>query len=315
MSSEVLKAAMGTVGKGLGFMQRWGPGETLARGALGMGGIIPAGVMTATTAGGAVSDMNIWHGYTVDAGFDKYGKMGHLEAKGMPKTWGARGAIGMQLVAPIVSGYTIYQGYQQDGVSGAYDAAILDLGVNAAYIKHGFKTAGGLGTGFKSTKVGIGALGTFGRIGGATVGGSIGQAMGQATGIPFAGTVGALVGSSFGAAPVQGAKQGMAALAASPRLLAAGLAGAAVLGTATVVNQAARGGYSVLKAGYQHKRMQRGIQTSGDLSAFMTQGAMTMRSRAVSNIAKSHMNARSALGREASFLHSSANRSYHSRYR
>lgn len=88
-------------------------------------------------------------------------------------------------------------------------------------------------------------------------------------------------------------------------------AGTAVVGGAYM---AGKGAYSVLKAGYDYRQSQKSIQTSGDLMAFNTQSALTMRSRAVQAMQNSHMNARSALGQEASFLHHPS-RSYHAPWR
>jgi hypothetical protein len=75
-----------------------------------------------------------------------------------------------------------------------------------------------------------------------------------------------------------------------------------------------RGTHAMLKAGYRFKQRQKMVQTDGDMSAFMTQGAFTMRSRAIEAINKSHLNARSALGSEANYF-SDASRSYSSPYR
>lgn len=78
--------------------------------------------------------------------------------------------------------------------------------------------------------------------------------------------------------------------------------------------EVARGTYNILKMGYSHRQKQKRLQTDGDMSAFMTQGAFTMRERAVQAIQKSHLNARSALGQEANYMHN-PQRSYSSPYR
>lgn len=70
----------------------------------------------------------------------------------------------------------------------------------------------------------------------------------------------------------------------------------------------------VLKKGYQYRQRQKSINTSGSMAAFNTSGAHTMRQRAVEAIHKSHLNARSALGNEAQFMHMPG-RNYGSRYR
>jgi hypothetical protein len=109
----------------------------------------------------------------------------------------------------------------------------------------------------------------------------------------------------------------VAPMAATAGVRAGGrLTGPAILLGATALTgyAAAKATAGVLKAGYNHAQMKKSIQTSGDLAAFGTYGAHTMRQRAVMSIAKSQMNARSALGQEASYL-SYPSRSYTSRYR
>ncbi|MBI2005651.1 MAG: hypothetical protein HYS80_02710 [Candidatus Aenigmarchaeota archaeon] len=71
---------------------------------------------------------------------------------------------------------------------------------------------------------------------------------------------------------------------------------------------------SVLSAGYQHAQAMKQVNTAGSLAAFSTQGAYTMRARAVQAIQNSHLNTRSALGMEASFMHMPS-RNYMSPYR
>jgi hypothetical protein len=100
------------------------------------------------------------------------------------------------------------------------------------------------------------------------------------------------------------------------KTLTLGLAGAVAVGAAPLMYTAAAYGASavVMKAGYNHAQMQKQLHTSGSLASFNTQGAYTMRARAVQAIHKSHLNARSVLGQEASFLHYPS-RNYSSRYR
>lgn len=207
----------------------------------------------------------------------------------------------------------IYSGYQEGGLSGAYDALSLSVATEAAL----FKWSVGVGTAMQSprnqwlqagTKLAGHPLrmnsGTLMRGVGASIGGYIGQQLGLSTGIPGLGTVGAMGGSYFGAAPIR-------ALAAHPVIGGALVAGA-TLGIASY------GAYSLTKGfaelGYQRRQSMRGVNTDGDLSAFMTQGATTMRARAVQAISRSHMNARSALGQEANFMHM-PQKNYNSIYR
>jgi len=50
-------------------------------------------------------------------------------------------------------------------------------------------------------------------------------------------------------------------------------------------------------------RTSRGSEFTGDMSAFNTRAAVTMRQRSLMEIQRSHMNARTALGNEASYMH------------
>lgn len=70
---------------------------------------------------------------------------------------------------------------------------------------------------------------------------------------------------------------------------------------------------SILKSGFRKERDSRGLNYAGDMSAFLTQSASTMRQRAVQAMHKSHLNARSAFGQEATMLH--MNRDMFSHYK
>ena len=211
------------------------------------------------------------------------------------------GKFGMPALMFGSTAYFTYQGYQENGLAGAKDALFTDLAVNAAVAKFGFKESNpekALGT----VKGVIGKSGwnvaarSIGAVGGSTVGGMIGSA----TGIPGAGTVGTFAGAYMGAAPMQ--------FIASHPAMAVGAAAAGV------VAAAGYGAYHVLKMGRAHAQHKKGIQTSGSMAAFMTGGAQTMRARGVMAMSKSHMNARSALGRE-SMSYANPARNYHSKYR
>lgn len=212
-----------------------------------------------------------------------------------------------------MNAFMMYEGYKEGGLGGAYDALSLNVGIEAAmvhwawgnpltkiagqsgFMKAGVKTAG-------SPLVFNTSAGIFRGLG-ATVGGLIGQSAGLATGVPMMGTFGATAGAFIGANP-------MGAMASNP-ILTTG----AVLGLAAGV--ASYGAYNIVKAGaqagYAHRQSQRGVNTDGDMGAFMTQNAMTMRERSVQAIARSGMNSRSAIGMEAGFMHTAKN--YNSRYR
>jgi hypothetical protein len=213
------------------------------------------------------------------------------------------------------SAYSIYSGYQENGITGAKDAAVWEVAAASGAARFAWGTAGTSGPqanmsfrkklaqiGMKNAGTsivmggGAGWLPGVARMTGAGIGASVGQAV--------LGTPGAFIGGFIGAAPVR--------FAASHPLIAGGM----VAGAATAA--VGYGAYSVIKgglqAGYSHRQRQKGIDTSGSMAAFMTQGAQTMRSRSVQAIHKSHLNARSALGQEAGFMHMPS-KNYHSQYR
>jgi hypothetical protein len=204
--------------------------------------------------------------------------------------------------------YFIGSGYSENGIEGAKDAAIYDLAINAGMWSGvrgaALRTHGEAGTGITSRMVSTGGLRIAGRGIGAGIGASIGAAMGGASGIPGFETMGTLMGGMIGGAPIRN-------IARHPLMFAA--AGTAMIGGAAI-STIGRGASEVIRMANSHQKMRKSIQTDGSLAAFMTEGATTMRSRAVQAIQRSHMNARSALGREANFMHYPS-RNYHSNYR
>lgn len=189
-----------------------------------------------------------------------------------------------------MTGFAALGGYAEGGVGGALGAVATDLAVNSALAKHGYeykKDAAGItravskwNMGSRMLRYGV-AMGLAGAASNAVGGGVLGFAAG------------------LGAASI-GIRGGIGMVGAYASYQAARFTGHAVGG--------------VLKAGYQHRQMQKSIQTSGSMAAFNTQGAHTMRQRAVQAIHKSHLNARSALGSEAQYMHYPS-KNYHSRYR
>lgn len=148
-------------------------------------------------------------------------------------------------------------------------------------------------------------------IGGAYMGAEIGFEAGKALGSGLGqmlfddadtGAFG-MIGGIFGARG--GAFLG-ANMARSPYSLAAS---ALVIGGANMLIEA---GSDILKTGFKKTR-NRGLDFAGDLSAYNTNSAVTMRQRALQSMHKSHLNARSALGQEASIVH--MNRDYFANHR
>lgn len=189
------------------------------------------------------------------------------------------------------SAFNIYQGYSENGAKGAFDAAAWDIATNAAVGHFAYKREilkNGL---ISVTQPGVGKL----------VGKGLGAGLGATLGQSIAGAPGAFAGAYVGAA--FSSRAGLVAMGAGA------VAGGMVMAPAAAMY----GAYKLANYGAARTAGQRRIDTAGDMSAFMTGNAMTMRSRAVQAIHKSHLNARSALGQEASFLHQ--NRNYFSTYR
>ena len=209
-------------------------------------------------------------------------------------------------VALGTSAYFILNGYMENGAQVAKDAAVMDLAINTGMWLGvrgaSLKTNGA--EGIAERLVHKGPVRLMGRAVMASMGASIGNALGGASGIPGAEMAGTLLGGMFGGAP-------MRTIGRHPLLLAGAITGM-VAGTG--VKMVGRVTSQIVSMANTHQKMRRTIQTDGSLAAFMTEGATTMRSRSIQAIQKSHMNARSALGREANFMHYPS-RNYHSQYR
>lgn len=204
-------------------------------------------------------------------------------------------AHGGPLFAVGMSGYFMYKGYKgelgpRSGMAGVWDSAMLDISVSSAIMKFGTVTTLGKAGHLITRGPGLGKMLGLGL--GAGVLASYGQSI--------AGTPGALIGGFIGGAAMSGM--------ISHPLIAAGVA-ATVGGTYMV----SKGAFALLKTGYRKKQFAKRIDTAGDTTAFMTNGAKTMRERSVEITRKSFANNRSALGMESNFLH--YNRNYFSTYR
>jgi hypothetical protein len=209
---------------------------------------------------------------------------------------GGLGSVAMSAIGPLMSAGFIVGGFKENGFAGAMDAYFLDIATSRAMSAATFETTvtQGAGTNSLGTVTHTRRLGMLGSLGtgmGAFMGYEIGN---QIAGVP-GGFVGATMGSkaalAFGRNPA-----GMGALVLGG--LAAKKAGEAVV---------SKIGH-IVKKGYQRGKMRHRIDTAGSTAAFFTQNAITTRGRAFEAMRKSHLNARSALGMEASMTH--MNRSY-----
>lgn len=157
---------------------------------------------------------------------------------------------------------------------------------------------------------GLGQMRTMmGGVMGASIGMSAGAAVGsflanQASDKGYGGTAAGFVGGAFGAA--LGANLGAYAAGSFARM---GVIGAGIAATTIV----AKGTYSMLESGFKNIGKGRGLNFASDTSNHMTQQAVTMRQRALQAMHKSHLNARSAFGQEATITH--MNRDMFSHYK
>ncbi len=224
--------------------------------------------------------------------------------------------FGMSGAGAGFSALSYASGYMHGGIGGLYDAVVIDLAANTAISAPGVgyvsKTQFGANASTKVFEARTGKTGLMTRSVGSYVGGTIGQIAGSATGIPMMGTIGAFAGSAVGAAPLKGTAAGLRMAAAHPLMAAGAIGGALVAGGTIAI---AKAGGTFVKNANRYARERRRMDTDGSMAAFSTNGAYTMRQRAVQAMQKTHMNSRSSLGREANLFHQGATRNYHSRYR
>ena len=244
-----------------------------------------------------------------------------------PISKGAMGKIGafaLPGVGLAMSAYFVGSGYSEGGMQGAVQAAYTDVAIMAATSSALFRTTQ---AGVVESKA-IGGLisGPLGMIGSARTARFAEEGVLDKQGNPrrsrFSGAasglkstrvmlgagIGAMLGSEVGGMPgtFLGAYT-MGHMARMPHLT-----GAALL-TGGAAYMAGRAGLSYLKAGYKKERNRTRIDSAGSTASFMTQNAFTSRQRAVSAMQNSHLNARSAMGMEATYMH--MNRDYFSQYR
>lgn len=223
-------------------------------------------------------------------------------------------------VAPALTAVNIGYGFHTGGIGGAINAAVWESAVASATYRFGYGSLGTSGpstAGFMprlrdvgkkipGTEIVSGGGGTFGA-GWRGIGAGIGASVGQ----QILGWPGAYIGAYIGAAPIRSLYKGLGLLRSHPIVSAAVVAG---IGTYYAGKAAGYTAMMALREGRKHRLVQKQINTAGNMAAFMTRNAFTMRSRAILSIQKSHLNARAALGNEASILHMPG-RSYGSRYR
>ena len=163
------------------------------------------------------------------------------------------------------------------------------------------------------TALGYQGLGMMRTMIGGVMGASLGMSAGAAAGSfvanqlsdeGYGASAAGFVGGAFGSA--LGANLGAYAAGSFARM---GVIGAGIAATTIV----AKGTYSMLESGFKNIGKGRGLNFASDTSNHMTQQAVTMRQRALQAMHKSHLNARSAFGQEATITH--MNRDMFSHYK
>jgi hypothetical protein len=291
------------------------------------------------TRGGGLFNKESIASFTDDAGevFTR-NSTGNLTKGGLQKLTGLSIAlpVGMTALGGIHAAYT-------EGAEGLRDYLIQDTFANyygmkesnilynildekkaekAFHLKSGSLgdgSAGGYRDGSISTQrsiLGSPMLGRIMPIMGGYIGAMAGMAGGKAAaeggasflnsalGLNINEGVAGMVGGIFGAAG--GAKAG-AYMFGTP--LKAGIAGIGIMAGTMLFKST----YSALEAGFKAEDKSKGLNFASDVSAHFTQNAVTMRQRALQSMHKSHTNARSAFGQEASIVH--MNRDIFSQYR
>ena len=200
-------------------------------------------------------------------------------------------AKGMSALGPLMSGYFIASGFNENGFVGAMDAYFLDVATSRAIVGEMGKQTINKAAGTVSVTR---RLGLFGGLGA-----GLGAFAGYEVGHSIAGVPGGFVGAAGGA-------KAMALMARYPGVGIPLAVGAYALKEAG--EYAVSAVSHVVKEGYRKRKMRRRIDTAGDTAAFFTRNAVTTRGRAFESMRKSHLNARSALGMEATMTH--LNRSY-----
>ena len=215
-------------------------------------------------------------------GTTKNVKVGDYVAKG-------KIAKGLSAVGPLASSYFILQGINENGFAGGMDALFLDVATATATMKEIRTSSVANGMVTVSTRLGMfGGLATG-------IGAYTGFEMGKSiAGVP-GGFAGAFAGAKLGSLA---ARNPMYAGIAAAGLYAVNRAGEFAVNTVS----------HVIREGNRRGKMRRSIDTAGSTAAFFTRNAVTGRGRAFEAMRKSHLNARSALGMEATMTH--MNRSY-----
>lgn len=207
-------------------------------------------------------------------------------------------------ISVLALGADLAMGFADGGVLGAARAGMREGFIGASIMNHTHATAAAAGINVDKRWGSVGAVGSWiARQAGGRAGAGLAMAgVGAVFGTGLLGTALAVPAAAWGA------RAGVAA--GVPGLLGLGIVG----GATAVAGTAAYGTYSLLKAGNTYTQRRKSIHTDGSLAAFSTQGAHTMRQRAIQAMSNNNSNLRSAFGQEAQLMHFPG-RNYNSMYR
>ena len=265
--------------------------------------LAPASIL----AGRGLADMI---GFTYDSASGGYHGWGHTIDKGitsatkMAPGFGRNASFvmsGAQTLAPMGSISNIAMGLWNEGLVGGIKYGASEF-VASSINAHVWAQPAMQGAGL-TTMAGAGLMAPV--VLGGMIGGVAGSMIGEKLGVPLLGwTAGYGIGTLAGGF-----------LVANPELYPVAAAAAAMVGAGYGAYKgmefAVNSSYGILKAGYQYRKQKMvAIETAGSTAAFIAKSAYTMRSRAVQAINKHQLNARSALGQEATLSHFNGYRRY-----
>lgn len=259
-----------------------------------------AGADPISRAGG----VNSWKilGQTVDMARDNSVSLGSFTA---PSLFEA----GLFAAGVMGTGSALYQGYQDNGAWGAASNLSIETAISSALFANSYQLLkDGNQMNFVPGRASTGKI--LSRIPGGKIAGSVLNYSHYASKFAMSTSL-AYGASSLLGGGVVGTAAGWGAAYLGAKYSGVGYLGLAAAGAAYGTY---KGVSAMMKMGNEWTQSKKRIDTDGTMAAFMSQGAHTMRARAVMAMQNSHLNARSALGQEANILHRPyAN--YNSRYR
>lgn len=253
------------------------------------------GIMKQTFLSSAIPIASLAYGgisYYSDEGMQDLGK--YLVADAIGNYYGTQASLQVGTVANAAKANTAY------GIAAGSTKALQEKDI-ISRIKPMFGS-GMLGRmmptmgGIMGATMGMELGKNLGEMGGSILGSSMGVDLQTSSGL-IGGLGGAVLGGKFGA------------------YMTSSL-GAAVIGAGALYagKQVSDKIMSMLESGFQNMNKGRqGLGFAGDTANYFTRNAMTMRERAVQSMHKSHLNARSAFGQEATIMH--MNRDMFSQYK